>query len=361
MATSSANDMMNANVCLTGANLVLVPYLKHHVPRYHDWLSREDILEATCSEPQSLEEEYENQTSWLEADDKMTFIILAPLSAAVAGGVAARRAIIEEAAAAASAAGASPMDVLGFPLVMAGGDAAASSSSSSPPLPACLLRAAVVSASKDDDSSDDDLTVANPLVMIGDCNIFKMPTHHTAEGEVEVSVMLAENRFRGKGLAREAVGLLMAYAYETLHRSSFIAKILASNEGSRNLFEKGSLGFSLFKEVKAFDEIHYMKRIRPYLSPESGAVVEVVTNTDGEVVAVAAAEEEAEKSGKIEEGEGKVATESSASKTRRSSPPIATIEALRDAVSYTRHEYSTDVCEKGRTMALTNATEKAFY
>ena len=59
--------------------LGLVPYLEHHVPRYHQWLSDPELLEATCSEPLSLQEEYDNQKTWLASSDKPTFILLAPL------------------------------------------------------------------------------------------------------------------------------------------------------------------------------------------------------------------------------------------------------------------------------------------
>ena len=70
--------MHNANVQLRGPRLRLVPYLRPFVPLYHSWLLRPELLELTCSEPLSLAEEYDNQRTWLEADDKLTFILLAP-------------------------------------------------------------------------------------------------------------------------------------------------------------------------------------------------------------------------------------------------------------------------------------------
>jgi RimJ/RimL family protein N-acetyltransferase len=56
--------------------LTLVPYLPHHVPRYHQWMTRTELLAATASEPLSLEEEYENQQSWASDPHKLTFIIV---------------------------------------------------------------------------------------------------------------------------------------------------------------------------------------------------------------------------------------------------------------------------------------------
>ena len=56
----------NWNIALEGRCCVLVPYRTHHVNRYHQWMSDPKLLEATASEPLSLDEEYEMQRTWRE-------------------------------------------------------------------------------------------------------------------------------------------------------------------------------------------------------------------------------------------------------------------------------------------------------
>ena len=53
-----------------------MPYRKHHVEKYHEWMCSQELLEATASEPLSLEEEYEMQKSWRDDAKKCTFILL---------------------------------------------------------------------------------------------------------------------------------------------------------------------------------------------------------------------------------------------------------------------------------------------
>ncbi|GET88527.1 hypothetical protein, conserved [Leishmania tarentolae] len=72
--------MINEHVYLISQELVLVPYLAPFVPHYHEWMCDPELLAATESEPLSLEEEYENQRSWLQSTDKITFILLAPVT-----------------------------------------------------------------------------------------------------------------------------------------------------------------------------------------------------------------------------------------------------------------------------------------
>uniref|UniRef100_A0A8R1Y4P7 N-acetyltransferase domain-containing protein n=1 Tax=Onchocerca volvulus TaxID=6282 RepID=A0A8R1Y4P7_ONCVO len=68
---------INEHAKLIGRKVILVPYRKHHVVKYHTWMENEELRRLTASERLSLEDEYEMQARWHEDDDKCTFIILA--------------------------------------------------------------------------------------------------------------------------------------------------------------------------------------------------------------------------------------------------------------------------------------------
>ncbi|KAJ9537867.1 hypothetical protein OSB04_030600 [Centaurea solstitialis] len=63
-------------VSLEGTKVILVAYMKQHVLNYHEWMQDPDLLQATGSEPLTLEEEYQMQLSWAQDPLKRTFIIL---------------------------------------------------------------------------------------------------------------------------------------------------------------------------------------------------------------------------------------------------------------------------------------------
>lgn len=67
---------VNCETVLEGRKIVLVPYRKEHVPRYHDWMQSPELLEQTASERLTLDQEYEMQQSWFLDENKCTFIIL---------------------------------------------------------------------------------------------------------------------------------------------------------------------------------------------------------------------------------------------------------------------------------------------
>ena len=67
----------NWNLSIIGENVVLVPYRKRFVLKYHEWMQNESLLLSTASEPLSLEAEYEMQQSWHLDPKKLTFIVLA--------------------------------------------------------------------------------------------------------------------------------------------------------------------------------------------------------------------------------------------------------------------------------------------
>ncbi|KKK23820.1 hypothetical protein P175DRAFT_0532098 [Aspergillus ochraceoroseus IBT 24754] len=70
--------LLNATTAISTSKVLLVPYAKWHVLRYHEWMKDEEIQEATASEPLTLEEEYAMQESWRNDPDKLTFIICLP-------------------------------------------------------------------------------------------------------------------------------------------------------------------------------------------------------------------------------------------------------------------------------------------
>ncbi|XP_052178246.1 uncharacterized protein LOC127792008 isoform X1 [Diospyros lotus] len=61
---------------LEGEKVILVPYMKEHVAKYHEWMQDPALLQATGSEPLSLQEEYQMQLSWTQDPHKQTFIVL---------------------------------------------------------------------------------------------------------------------------------------------------------------------------------------------------------------------------------------------------------------------------------------------
>ncbi|XP_071440928.1 alpha/beta-tubulin-N-acetyltransferase 9 isoform X2 [Hetaerina americana] len=60
----------NSQLMLVGENVMLLPYKRHMVPKYHEWMKSPELLHLTASEPLSLEEEFEMQRKWLEDDDR---------------------------------------------------------------------------------------------------------------------------------------------------------------------------------------------------------------------------------------------------------------------------------------------------
>lgn len=90
------------------------------------------------------------------------------------------------------------------------------------------------------------------LVPVGDVNVF---TEFHDAGEAEIDVMIAVPSSRRKGLASEAVRLMMHYAHRHLKVTRFIAKIKSRNVPSQNLFTR--IGFRVTEPVNCFDEVTF--------------------------------------------------------------------------------------------------------
>lgn len=344
--------MINEHVFLVSPELVLVPYLTPFVPRYHEWMSDPGLLAATESEPLSLEEEYENQHSWLRSTDKLTFILLAPVVAIAAeergeaqkGGqrvvltnavTPLSEAFADKAPSAVTKAGSTtpasflwnqpgsivqPSDAtcavgdddatlrvpLASPLLKRFAPQAARClfDRIDPSFTACtaaLCSSCAAAAGDVDDAARAARVCAQSFVMIGDCNLFLLPEDDdeteereerqggavdwlsatektrapTADGAsnavaataavpshtFEVEVMVADTKFRRRGLAEAAVRMIMQYAIAVCGATRFVAKILDSNASSIALFTQ-RLHFQLFKEVKVFHELHYTRSFK---------------------------------------------------------------------------------------------------
>ncbi|POM71138.1 N-acetyltransferase [Phytophthora palmivora] len=87
--------------------------------------------------------------------------------------------------------------------------------------------------------------------MAGDVNLFF--NDYDDPHACEMEIMIAEEKFRRKGFAKEAVKLMMAYATSRLNASRFICKIIETNGASIQLFEK--LGYVKYNYVAAFKQV----------------------------------------------------------------------------------------------------------
>jgi RimJ/RimL family protein N-acetyltransferase len=90
--------------------------------------------------------------------------------------------------------------------------------------------------------------------MIGDVNLYILEV-----GEAEIEIMIAENEFRGRGIGRECVDMMMSYGKEALGIHTFIAKILEKNFPSIRLFE--SIGYINIGYSQVFKQHTFIKKL----------------------------------------------------------------------------------------------------
>jgi hypothetical protein len=164
-----------------------------------------DLLEATGSEPLSLEEEIAMQQSWREDAHKCTFIVLAKHMCS----------LLEE---------------------------------------------------KTATTVDSSFVERNLNAMVGDVNLFLSLEDEVEEDEsdqndaapshmlqAELDIMIADRAHRGQGLGREASCLMMLYGANALGVRRYYCKINEDNHKSRGLFE--NLGFRQCNYAECFRQV----------------------------------------------------------------------------------------------------------
>jgi diamine N-acetyltransferase len=103
-------------------------------------------------------------------------------------------------------------------------------------------------------------------VTIGTIDLFDFDPYHQRAG---VGILIAEKEYREKGIATEALAVLIEYVFKTLQLHQLYCNIATNNETSINLFRRA--GFVLVGEKKEWlkDEQHWrgelmMQLINPW-------------------------------------------------------------------------------------------------
>lgn len=223
--------------------LLLVPYRRDHVARYHEWMRCRKLLTLTGSEPLTFRQELAMQRSWRRDANKCTFILL-------------DRDVFESYP---------QVDELNkdqhidhSTMDSAVCDCRLCSGRSRPVFTHCeAAESGHISDSSDSQPVSECQCSSRELAaMIGDVNLFladSETTPGTVAPSAEVEVMIAEPWARGAGRGRVAVAALLRYAIEVLRVQRFSAKIGRDNAASLRLFH--SLGFVKTEESHVFDQV----------------------------------------------------------------------------------------------------------
>ncbi|XP_018645514.1 hypothetical protein Smp_017450 [Schistosoma mansoni] len=99
--------------------------------------------------------------------------------------------------------------------------------------------------------------------MIGDINLFITYSHTINDFEGELSVMIAESKYRGQGLAAEALAGILEYSGRNLPMklNSIVAKVSMTNQSSINFFQN-RLKFIERSRNNVFNEIEFVPEIQ---------------------------------------------------------------------------------------------------
>jgi RimJ/RimL family protein N-acetyltransferase len=211
--------LLNYETVIVGEKCVLVPYRPEHVIQYHSWMQDPALLEATASEPLSLEQEYEMQRTWRDDEAKCTFIVLA-------------RDLV-------------PNECCSELLQKHSSEEFIQKSLSA------MVGDVNMFLSEDEDETDDG--------QIDDEHI----TAHAASSsdrikesyrQAELDIMIAEKEHRKRGVGQEAVELMMLYGATLCHLRRIFCKINQDNTASLQLFQS-KLGFRQCAYAECFREV----------------------------------------------------------------------------------------------------------
>ncbi|KAJ2741632.1 hypothetical protein GGI20_005050 [Coemansia sp. BCRC 34301] len=101
--------------------------------------------------------------------------------------------------------------------------------------------------------------------MIGDVNFYLNNVHNPHEAELEV--MIAEDGHSGKGIATEALRLMMHYAVNDVGVTDLVVRIKETNAASIHIFER-KFGFTETERSKAFQEVTLRRVVTDKLRAE---------------------------------------------------------------------------------------------
>ncbi|XP_014259566.1 N-acetyltransferase 9-like protein [Cimex lectularius] len=93
--------------------------------------------------------------------------------------------------------------------------------------------------------------------MIGDANVYLKDSYDGLVGEI--GLMIAEPKFRGKGMGREVALLIMRYAVTAIKVKKFEAIVSLNNENSIKMFN--SLNFQEESKSTFFKEITLVRQV----------------------------------------------------------------------------------------------------
>ncbi|CAI2725743.1 unnamed protein product [Schistosoma spindalis] len=189
---------LNQDTVLETSRLFMVPYLRTYVPKYHSWMQDSWLRASTSSEQLTLDEEYKAQEQWCNLDDRLTFILLS-------------KQLYQD---------------------------------------YWLLNNMKINIIQ----SQWNVYHENAEIfsMIGDVNLFITYSHIINDLEGELSVMIAESKYRGHGLAAEALAGLLEYS---------VAKVSMTNESSIKFFQN-RLQFIERSRNTIFNEIEFVPDIQ---------------------------------------------------------------------------------------------------